>query len=122
MDDDALAAEQLHRLADLAGESGVRVAYEALAWGRHVSTWDHAWRIVEAAARFEFADGELETYRDLGILYDRDVHGVFRHCCTRTVGRVFVALVQRDGGYRGATAPPTPRARPRRAAGRRRPP
>ncbi|MGK3941580.1 TIM barrel protein [Streptomyces caeruleatus] len=49
VDDDALAAEQLSRLADLARESGVRVAYEALAWGRHVSTYDHAWRIVEAA-------------------------------------------------------------------------
>ncbi|MFF7952792.1 bifunctional sugar phosphate isomerase/epimerase/4-hydroxyphenylpyruvate dioxygenase family protein [Streptomyces griseorubiginosus] len=49
MDDDSLAAEQLSRLADLARESGVRVAYEALAWGRHVSTYDHAWRIVEAA-------------------------------------------------------------------------
>ncbi|KOV99866.1 4-hydroxyphenylpyruvate dioxygenase [Streptomyces sp. NRRL B-1140] len=49
VDDDALAAEQLSRLAGLAQESGVRIAYEALAWGRHVSTWDHAWRIVERA-------------------------------------------------------------------------
>ncbi|MFJ8884240.1 bifunctional sugar phosphate isomerase/epimerase/4-hydroxyphenylpyruvate dioxygenase family protein [Streptomyces sp. NPDC102402] len=49
VDDDALAAEQLRRLADLAQEYGIRVAYEALAWGRHVSTYDHAWRIVEAA-------------------------------------------------------------------------
>ncbi|MFJ9152276.1 bifunctional sugar phosphate isomerase/epimerase/4-hydroxyphenylpyruvate dioxygenase family protein [Streptomyces sp. NPDC102270] len=49
VDDDALAAEQLSRLADLAQESGIRVAYEALAWGRHVSTYDHAWRIVDAA-------------------------------------------------------------------------
>ncbi|MFC8590276.1 bifunctional sugar phosphate isomerase/epimerase/4-hydroxyphenylpyruvate dioxygenase family protein [Streptomyces atroolivaceus] len=49
VDDDDLAAEQLRRLADLAQESGVRVAYEALAWGRHVSTYEHAWRIVEAA-------------------------------------------------------------------------
>ncbi|MFJ9241491.1 bifunctional sugar phosphate isomerase/epimerase/4-hydroxyphenylpyruvate dioxygenase family protein [Streptomyces sp. NPDC101776] len=48
-DDDALAAAQLSRLADLAQEFGVRVAYEALAWGRHVSTYDHAWRIVETA-------------------------------------------------------------------------
>lgn len=47
--DDALAAEQLHRLAELAQEHGIRVAYEALAWGRHVNTYDHAWRIVEAA-------------------------------------------------------------------------
>ncbi|MGW7495951.1 bifunctional sugar phosphate isomerase/epimerase/4-hydroxyphenylpyruvate dioxygenase family protein [Streptomyces luteogriseus] len=62
----------------------------------------------DLAARFEFADGELETYRDLGILYDRDDHGVFRHCYTRTVGRVFFELVQRDGGYRGYGAANTP--------------
>ncbi|MEU7718725.1 bifunctional sugar phosphate isomerase/epimerase/4-hydroxyphenylpyruvate dioxygenase family protein [Streptomyces tibetensis] len=62
----------------------------------------------DLAARFEFADGELETYRDLGILYDRDAHGVFRHCYTRTVGRVFFELVQRDGGYRGYGAANAP--------------
>ncbi|MFI8239436.1 bifunctional sugar phosphate isomerase/epimerase/4-hydroxyphenylpyruvate dioxygenase family protein [Streptomyces sp. NPDC085866] len=49
LDDDALAARQLGRLADLAQEFGIRVAYEALAWGRHVNTYDHAWRIVETA-------------------------------------------------------------------------
>ncbi|KUN88319.1 bifunctional sugar phosphate isomerase/epimerase/4-hydroxyphenylpyruvate dioxygenase family protein [Streptomyces griseoruber] len=62
----------------------------------------------DLAARFEFADGELETYRELGILYDRDTHGVFRHCYTRTVGRVFFELVQRDGGYRGYGAANAP--------------
>jgi len=49
IDDDALAAEQLYQLAVVAAEHGVRVAYEALAWGRFVSTYDHAWRIVRAA-------------------------------------------------------------------------
>lgn len=49
VDDDALAAGHLSELADLAADFGIRVAYEALAWGRHVSTYDHAWRIVEAA-------------------------------------------------------------------------
>ncbi|WP_285571878.1 sugar phosphate isomerase/epimerase and 4-hydroxyphenylpyruvate domain-containing protein [Streptomyces sp. RTGN2] len=48
-DDDALAAAQLRELAELADEYGIRIAYEALAWGRHVHTYDHAWRIVEAA-------------------------------------------------------------------------
>ncbi|MBK3642756.1 bifunctional sugar phosphate isomerase/epimerase/4-hydroxyphenylpyruvate dioxygenase family protein [Streptomyces sp. MBT33] len=62
----------------------------------------------DLAARFEFADGELETYRELGILYDRDAHGEFRHCYTRTVGRVFFELVQRDGGYRGYGAANAP--------------
>ncbi|MEU0787046.1 TIM barrel protein [Streptomyces sp. NPDC006173] len=49
VDDDALAAEQLHRLACLAEDFGIRVAYEALAWGRHVNTYDHAWSVVESA-------------------------------------------------------------------------
>ncbi len=49
IDDDALAAEQLHALAERAAQRGMRIAYEALAWGRHVNTYDHAWRIVEAA-------------------------------------------------------------------------
>ena len=47
--DDALAAAQLHALAQQAQERGIRIAYEALAWGRQVSEYDHAWRIVEAA-------------------------------------------------------------------------
>ncbi|MEU6524239.1 TIM barrel protein [Streptomyces sp. NPDC046924] len=55
----------------------------------------------DLAARHEFADGELETYRELGILHDRDEHGTLRHCYTRTVGRVFFELLQRDGGHRG---------------------
>ncbi|MER5544942.1 TIM barrel protein [Streptomyces sp. NPDC002589] len=55
----------------------------------------------DLAARYEFADGELETYRELGILYDRDAHGAFRHWYTETVGRVFFELVQRDPGYQG---------------------
>ncbi|MCW8383064.1 bifunctional sugar phosphate isomerase/epimerase/4-hydroxyphenylpyruvate dioxygenase family protein [Streptomyces justiciae] len=62
----------------------------------------------DLAARFEFAEGELETYRELGILYDRDAYGEFRHCYTRTVGRVFFELVQRDGGYRGYGAQNAP--------------
>ncbi|WP_405867396.1 bifunctional sugar phosphate isomerase/epimerase/4-hydroxyphenylpyruvate dioxygenase family protein [Streptomyces sp. NBC_00005] len=62
----------------------------------------------DLAARFEFADGELEAYRELGILYDRDAHGEFRHCYTHTVGRVFFELVQRDGGYRGYGAQNAP--------------
>jgi 4-hydroxyphenylpyruvate dioxygenase len=49
IDDDPLAAEQLHALAAVAAQHGVRVAYEALAWGRHVSEYQHAWRIVELA-------------------------------------------------------------------------
>jgi 3-dehydroshikimate dehydratase len=49
IDDDALAARQLRRLAERAADRGLKIAYEALAWGRHVNEYDHAWRIVEAA-------------------------------------------------------------------------
>ena len=49
IDDDALAAEQLRALAERADDRGLRIAYEALAWGRHVNEYDHAWRIVQAA-------------------------------------------------------------------------
>ncbi len=62
----------------------------------------------DLAARHTFADGELETYRELGILYDRDEYGTFRHCYTHTVGRVFLELLQRDGGYRGYGAANAP--------------
>ena len=46
VDDDALAAAQLRALADLAAEHGVRVAYEALAWGKHVGTWERSAELV----------------------------------------------------------------------------
>lgn len=49
IDDDELAAAQLRRLGDLAASHGRRIAYEALAWGRFVNTYEHAWRIVRAA-------------------------------------------------------------------------
>ncbi|MEV1021298.1 TIM barrel protein [Streptomyces sp. NPDC050264] len=62
----------------------------------------------DLAARFDFAPGELETYRELDILYDRDSHGAFRHCYTHTLGRVFFELTQRDTGYRGYGAQNAP--------------
>lgn len=49
VDDDDLAAEQLSLLADRAAGRGIRIAYEALAWGRFVNTYDHSWRIVRRA-------------------------------------------------------------------------
>ncbi|TFD86217.1 bifunctional sugar phosphate isomerase/epimerase/4-hydroxyphenylpyruvate dioxygenase family protein [Cryobacterium serini] len=45
--DDSAAVDQLGSLAALASQNGVRIAYEALAWGKFVSTYDHAWRLVE---------------------------------------------------------------------------
>jgi 3-dehydroshikimate dehydratase len=49
VDDDGLAVEQLSQLADLAADHGIRVAYEALGWGRYVNDYAHSWKIVAAA-------------------------------------------------------------------------
>ena len=49
--DDALIVDQLGELARLAEEAGVIVGYEALAWGRHVNSYKHAWRLVDAVNR-----------------------------------------------------------------------
>ncbi len=48
--DPELASSQLHELAEKASPRGMRVAFEALSWGRHVNLWAHAWKIVERAA------------------------------------------------------------------------
>lgn len=47
--DPDLSAFQLHALGDLAQERGVVIAFEALAWGRHVNRISHAWDIVRRA-------------------------------------------------------------------------
>jgi 4-hydroxyphenylpyruvate dioxygenase len=47
IDDDGLRAEQLAQLAGLAGDHGINVAYEALAWGKYVNDYEHAYRLVE---------------------------------------------------------------------------
>lgn len=47
IDDDGLRTEQLAQLANLAGDHGVKVAYEALAWGKYVNDYEHAYRLVD---------------------------------------------------------------------------
>ena len=49
VDSDEVSARQLSRLADLAAEHGIRLAYEALAWGRYVSDYRRSWQIVQLA-------------------------------------------------------------------------
>ena len=51
IDDAEQAAADLAELADLARRHGMRIGYEALAWGRHVKDWTAAWDIVRAADR-----------------------------------------------------------------------
>jgi 4-hydroxyphenylpyruvate dioxygenase len=44
-----LAATQLFQLAERAARRGIRIGYEALAWGKHVYRFDQAFRVVERA-------------------------------------------------------------------------
>jgi 4-hydroxyphenylpyruvate dioxygenase len=50
LDDDGRATADLAEMAERAARRGLRVGYEALAWGRHVKRWRHAWKIVQEAA------------------------------------------------------------------------
>lgn len=49
MDDDTVIANQLRRAAVLAERYDIRLAYEALAWGRFVNTYWHSWQLVKKA-------------------------------------------------------------------------
>ncbi len=51
LDDPERAAADLAELADLARREGMRIGYEALAWGRHVKDWTAAWDIIRQADR-----------------------------------------------------------------------
>ncbi|MCF7202395.1 3-dehydroshikimate dehydratase QuiC [Pseudomonas oligotrophica] len=44
--DEEILADDLGLLAERAGKRGLRIGYEALAWGRHVNTWQQVWRLV----------------------------------------------------------------------------
>jgi 4-hydroxyphenylpyruvate dioxygenase len=45
-----LLAEQFHMLAERAARRGMRIAYEALAWGSKVRLFSQAWAVVERVA------------------------------------------------------------------------
>jgi 4-hydroxyphenylpyruvate dioxygenase len=49
IDDDARAASQLRALAERAAARGLRIGYEALAWGTQVNTYGRAWELVSLA-------------------------------------------------------------------------
>ncbi|MBV9492560.1 MAG: sugar phosphate isomerase/epimerase and 4-hydroxyphenylpyruvate domain-containing protein [Verrucomicrobia bacterium] len=48
--DDDIVVSQLYQLAERAARRGLRIGYEALAWGSHVRTYSHAWQIVQRVA------------------------------------------------------------------------
>jgi 4-hydroxyphenylpyruvate dioxygenase len=49
VDDDEVSASQLRRLGDEAQAHGVRLAFEALAWGRFIDDYRRAWRVTQLA-------------------------------------------------------------------------
>ncbi|MDQ2695925.1 MAG: sugar phosphate isomerase/epimerase, partial [Pseudomonadota bacterium] len=49
LDDPQRAAADLHELAERAKRRGLRIGFEALAWGRHVHHYQQAWDIVRRA-------------------------------------------------------------------------
>ncbi len=44
--DENILLDDLSLLAECAGARNLRVGYEALAWGRHVNTWQQVWNLV----------------------------------------------------------------------------
>jgi len=50
IDDDERMAAQLRQGAERAAKRGLRIGFEALAWGARVNTFSQAWRLVEKAA------------------------------------------------------------------------
>ena len=44
--DASILLDDLSLLAEHAGKRGLRIGYEALAWGKHVNTWQQVWNLV----------------------------------------------------------------------------
>ncbi|WP_434703995.1 bifunctional sugar phosphate isomerase/epimerase/4-hydroxyphenylpyruvate dioxygenase family protein [Pseudomonas sp. Z1-12] len=57
--DEQILIDDLRLLAERAGARGLRIGYEALAWGRHVNTYQQVWNIVRQA-----------DHPNLGVLLD----------------------------------------------------
>lgn len=47
--DEEILVDDLRLLAEHAGARGLRIGYEALAWGRHVNTYQQVWNLVRQA-------------------------------------------------------------------------
>jgi 4-hydroxyphenylpyruvate dioxygenase len=69
LSDPTQLAEQFHQLADLAGKRGMRVAYEALAWGSKVKLWSQAWEVVQQVSHPSFGLA-LDSFHTLSLRDD----------------------------------------------------
>ncbi len=67
--DDAVIAEDLSKLADLAQQHNIMVGYEALAWGRYVNSYRHVWDIVKQVNHPNLGI-ILDSFHTLSILDD----------------------------------------------------
>ena len=80
--DAALLTKDLQKLANLAVPLGIKVAYEALSWGRHVNQLVQAWDLVNEADRANLGLA-LDSFHilahntDLGVLAEVDPAKVF---------------------------------------------
>ncbi|MDP2080518.1 MAG: TIM barrel protein [Pseudotabrizicola sp.] len=64
-------AQDFHDLGDLAARHGVRVGFEALAWGRHVNDHRDAWEVVRRADHAQVGV-ILDSFHTLGRKIDPD--------------------------------------------------
>ena len=74
-------AKDLRKLAMLAVPLGIKIAYEALSWGRHVNLLSQAWEIVEEADRSNLGlcidSYHVLAHKATGAVEDVDTSKVF---------------------------------------------
>ena len=80
--DPELVVRDLRKLATLAVPLGIRIAYEALSWGKHVNEYPQAWDLVERVDRANLGLAldsfhALATGTELGGLEELDPGKVF---------------------------------------------
>src|SRR4029077_13470310 len=74
--DPASIARDLAKLAMLAVPLQIRIAYEALSWGRHVNEFPRAWEIVQEADRANLGLA-IDSYHILATATDpRSLHEI----------------------------------------------
>jgi sugar phosphate isomerase/epimerase len=80
--DPAVLVKDLQKLATLAVPLGIKIAYEALSWGRHVNQVMQSWELVQDAGRANLGLA-LDSFHilahktDLGVLEEIDPAKVF---------------------------------------------
>ncbi len=62
----ACAADDFGEFADVARQFGMRIGYEALAWGRHVRDWTTAWPVAFLGRLLRSPNGELRLALNIG--------------------------------------------------------